>query len=259
MTFGDPWADLAPEREPEGTTPAGVRELLQRQAELLVSVATGGPRIDSVNADYTARRTRLHSALAALSLDDPFPWRDLWLWYGHWSAKLGTYAERRAYIRELAGPVEDRLDALIAGGSVDDVGPVDEASWPSLQSRLADMKGRYEIATGMDDWQDVGRRCREILIDLAAHVYEPKMTPNGEEQPKAADAKNRLSQAVDCLLPGSSHDELRRLIKSAWDLANKTVHSGSVTDVDAFGTAQATVLLVRLMERAATGPDDPRT
>jgi hypothetical protein len=253
VSFDDPWGLPAPESEPDAASADGLKELLRRQAALLISVATGGPRIDSVNGEYARRRSQLATGLRGFGLEDPFPWRDLWGWYGAWSSEMPTYAQRRIHIRELALPIEDALDQLAVSGRVEDAGPVDPSSWPQLQSRLEDMKRRFEMASGMDDWQDVGRRCRELLIDLANRVYVVEMNPEGDDEPKASDAKARLALALPHLMPGSAHRELRSVVNATWDLANKVTHSGSVTEVDAFSVVQSTVLLVRLLERAYAG------
>lgn len=253
--MSDPWGfdDETEERAP--TTPSATLAMLERQAELLVAVATGGPEIKTVNGDYKKRRSALRPALRAYAIADPFPWDDLWRWYGHWSQHLATYAGRRTHIAELMSPARDKLEQLIEGHGVDDTGPADDSTWPGLERRLQDAKTRLDLASALDDWQDVGRRCREILIDLGSLVYTADMLPADEsEQPKGSDAKSRLGLAARSHFGGAEHAELRSLVRAAWDLANKVTHSGSIGDADAFATVQATVLLVRVFER--TRPRD---
>jgi hypothetical protein len=83
------------EPEPDVTTIDGLVQELEAQSQLLISVATGGPRIDAVQGDYQRRRQRVVPALQRRGLEYPFPWPDLWQWYGHWSANLGSYASRQ--------------------------------------------------------------------------------------------------------------------------------------------------------------------
>lgn len=247
------WGTRDGEETPaEPPTPKSARALVERQCELLTAVATGGPSIDSVNREYKERRDQLRVELQHFGLTDPYPWNDLWRWYGYWSQNLATYASRRAYVADLAGSVFDQLQALMDGRGVDDAGALDERTWPALEQRLTDAKRRLDLAVSQDDWQDIGRRCREILIDLAGLVYTDAMLPIGQEEPKGSDAKERLALAGNALFVGPEHKELRGLVKAAWDLANKVTHSGSITDVDTFATLQAMVLLVRLFERAAS-------
>ena len=105
----------------------------------------------------------------------------------------------------------------------------------------------------MDDWQDLGRRCREILIDLANLAYEATMLPGDAEEPKASDAKNKLTYAGNHHFEGKEHAELRAVIRSSWDLANKVTHSSGIGKLDAWASVQSTILLVRLFEQLPRG------
>jgi len=49
---------------------------------------------------------------------------------------------------------------------------------------------------------------------------------------------------------GRSHRELRAFVPTAWDLAQKVTH-GDVDRVDTYAAAQATVLLVRVLQQLA--------
>jgi hypothetical protein len=243
--------------DPPGDVPAGLIQLLDLQADLLRSVATGGPNIATVNTAYQRRRTVLNAGLRRFGIEPPFPWRDLWGWHGAWKEISGTYAGRRKYISELAAPAHDRLEQLVAGRVATDPGAA-TGSWPDLEQRLAGLHGELQAAASLDDLQDVGRRAREILIDLASLVYQIEMLPATEpEQPKAGDAKTRLAYAARTLTAGRSHEQWRTLIRAAWDLANAITHSTSINRVDAFAAVHATVLLVRCFEQAAA-PTDAR-
>lgn len=256
----DPWG-LTPQPQVEElaapTTPRAMLAMLDDQANLVVSVGTGGPAITSVNDEYKQRRLLLRPALKRIGINDPLPWSDLWGWYGYYSQHLSTYARRRRFISEQTAAVRERLEQLADGQGVDDDGPADGSTWLGLEQRLAEAKTLIDAARTLDDWQDIGRRCREILIDLAGLVYRDDMLPAGQiEQPKLSDAKARLSHASDALFGGSEHRELRAVIRAGWDLANKVTHSGSIGELDAFASVQATVLLVRSFERAS-GLDSP--
>ncbi len=233
--------------------PRSSLKLLDLQAALLKSVATGGPRINEVNVQYQQRRRALNAGLRRHRIEPPFPWQDLWGWHGTWKAVSGTYEGRRDHISGLAAPAYARLKQLIAGTAATDPGSA-MATWPDLEERLAGLHSELQAAASLDDFQDVGRRAREILIDLAGLVYKPDMLPAGEsEQPKGGDAKNRLAFAARVLMPssGRSHEQWRALIRSAWDLANSITHSSGVSRIEAFAAVQVAVLLVRCFEQAS--------
>jgi hypothetical protein len=52
-------------------------EEIETQRSLMVTVSTGGPRIDSVNAEYGRRREAIRNELDQRGLQDPNPYRDL--------------------------------------------------------------------------------------------------------------------------------------------------------------------------------------
>ena len=229
-------------------------ELLERQIELLVAVATGNAEMNRVKREYQERRDERELALRPFGLRDPFPWEEPARWHAYWKAhELQSWASRREYIAELAGPVRARLREIRLGTAIDDPQGPAEPSWPDLGQRLEDAKDRFATSSVLDDYQDVGRRCREILIDLAGLVYSDAMLPTGQEPPKGSDAKARLGYAIDDVFQGQEHAELRKLIRAAWDLAGKVVHGG-IADIDAFAVLQATVLLVRVFQRADREP-----
>lgn len=194
------------ESEPAVDTIDGLVHELEAQSQLLISVATGGPRIDSVQGDYQRRRQRLIPALKRRGLEYPFPWPDLWQWYGHWSANLGSYASRRTHIRDLISPTLEALERQRSGLSVTNPILGTPPSWTSRDARVAG-----------------GKRCEVVA----------RFVPCSQRW-------------------GSERAELRRLVRDAWDLAQKVTH-GDLDRVDAFAAAQATVLVVRTLQEPALG------
>jgi hypothetical protein len=224
-------------------------EEVQRQASLLSAVATGGPRIETVERQYRQRRRRLVEALRRRGLEYPFPWQDLWQWYGDWSANIPGYAPRRAKIRDLVAPVITALEHQRSGLTVSDPGS-GPLTWDELDERLAELADELEGAVSRDDLQDVGRRAREILIDCAQLLADPSLVPSGKVPPKAGDAKAWLDLFLAAQASGRHRDALRRLVRAAWDLAQTVTH-GDIERVEAFAAAQATVLVVRTLQALA--------
>jgi hypothetical protein len=229
--------------DPEPSTLAGLRELVEVQRDTVVAIATGSP-MASHRTGYRRRRAILRAALRSRGLPDPFMWSDVdtaWAWAKQWS----TYAERRAEIAKLVTPLLDQLDDLERSGQVDDWGGSPN-EWMELEQRLSGLRAEMDHASTLDHYQDVGRRGREVIIDVVDLVFTADMVPDGQEQPKASDAKARFDYIIQTYASGSSHAELRKLIRAAWDLAQKVTH-GDITRVDAFAAAQATVLIVRTL------------
>ena len=79
-----------------------LERLIEAQKDVMVAVATGGPRIESKNQDYKDRWYQIREKLNELGKQDPNPFEDLWAWYGRWrSGDLPSYQSRREYIRDL--------------------------------------------------------------------------------------------------------------------------------------------------------------
>ena len=115
------------------------------------------------------------------------------------------------------------------------------------------LKDEIDTAADLDGFQDVGRRCREILKDAANLVFTEAMVPDGEDAPGRDDAKTRIDLYLQAQVPGRSHRDLRRLMRQAYDLANTVTHSSSADRPMAFAAAQATVLIVRTLQEIDSG------
>ncbi len=141
-----------------------------------------------------------------------------------------------------------------------------EASWPSVEGRIAGLISEFASAHDLDGWQDVGRRSREILIDAVNLVYDESMCPDGEPVPKRSDAKGRLDQILKTRLAGSSYEQLRGWFRQSWALANTTTHAATAPKTAAFASGQSAVALARALQLLAqeTAPrpvavDEPPT
>lgn len=237
------WSIEEDDLDGDPSTIGGLRELIEVQRDTVVAIATGSP-MASHKAGYRRRRAKLRAALRGRGLPDPFMWPDVdtaWAWAKQW----GSYAERRAEVSKLVTPLLDQLDDLERSGKVDDWGGSHD-EWIDLEQRLSGLRDQMDHVTTLDHYQDVGRRGREVIIDVVDLVFTTDMVPEGKDHPKASDAKARFDYIIQANAAGGSHAELRKLMRAAWDLAQKVIH-GEITRVDAFAAAQATVLIVRTL------------
>lgn len=236
---------------------AQVRAALEAQAALIVETGTGGRPFANVDAEYKARHRVLKANLSRLGVDHPYPWESLWEWYGHYSQHLPSYQSRREDIRERTRPAVEAIDALSTHTQVHDPGPTDDSpTWDGVNVRLAALINEFASAGDRDTWQDVGRRSREILIDLGKLIAEPVNVPAGTDAPKGADARAWFDLYLAAHASGADHKELRAMMRATWDLAQKVTH-GDIGDADAFASAQAVVLLVRTTQMLKTAAGSP--
>lgn len=242
------WPPDSIDDEPNGSDVDGLIQLVERQRDLITAVATGESITPPLDSEYKRRRRKIRPGLQRLGIEDPFPWPDLYQWWGFCSApRMTTYMQRRTYVAEIAEPVLDELERR-RSGLVDWSRGGGSVTWATLQGRLDGLRGELNRARTHDDLQDVGRRAREIIIDAANMVFDESMLPDNEPTPSPNDAKRRIEFYLNHRVPGQSQADLRRVVRAVMDLANTVTHSDSISRVDAYATAQATVFIVRTLQ-----------
>jgi len=229
---------------------------IEAQRSLMIAVATGGPRIASVNAQYAARREVIAGELAARSLRDPNPYDELWSWYGKWSSgDLPTYQSRREYLSDLYRPLIQRLRE---GPGVHGARVFEEPTgWAAIDRDLGEMRKLLEQAQSPQQFQAVGLFCRELLLSLAQTVYEREKHPSLDgTEASNADAKRMLDAYIAAELGGGANDELRKHARASLDLANHLQHRRTTTFREATLCAEATTSVANIVA-IISGRRDP--
>lgn len=102
--------------------------------------------------------------------------------------------------------------------------------------RLEQAQEALENGDEAEDFQAVGMRCRECLLELVRGLADPVMVPAGSEPPKAADFVMWTELIAGHVAPGSSADELRRHLrataKSTWQYVNWLTHGTNAVRFD---------------------------
>jgi hypothetical protein len=224
-------------------------ELLQSlrdQKALLISVATGGPRIDSVNAEYKERRRYIRAELAKVGLSDPVSFDDLWKWYGYWSSELGGYAPRRLYISGLLDSLIDALEYAPSDSSTVVAEP-EPTGWERVDRTAQRVRQQFSVARTEEEFQTIGLLCRENLITLGQIVYNHKRHgPDSSNEPSPSDSKQRLDLYFGFELSGGANEEMRRFAKAANVLANALTHNRTATRKQAGMCATATNAVINI-------------
>jgi len=229
---------------------------IEEQRSLMISVSTGGARIQDVNEEYKRRRVEIGEDLSRRGIKDPNPYNDLWRWYGKWSSgDLPSYQSRRIFISDMYDSLINRFKTTqVSVGS----GLFEEPTgWIRVDREISAVREKLEAASTEEDYQTVGLLCREALISLAQAVYDAERhKPSDGVTPSPTDAKRMLEAYIMTELPGASNEPLRRHAKAALDLANALVHRRTATFRDAAMCAEATSAVVNLIA-IVTGRRDP--
>ena len=229
---------------------------LNRLRDLMIAVATGGPRIDTVNAKYVEHYSQLTQQLETLGLTNPIPYTDLWTWYGKWSSgDLPTYQSRREYIRSLFAPIEARLREGPSNRGAE-VFP-EPTGWPRVDRTIGEARTRLESASTEEQFQAVGLLCREALISLAQTVFEPdRHPPLDNVKTSETDAKRMLDRYLAAEIAGSSNAVARKHAKASLDLANQLQHHRTAEFREAALCAEASASVINIIA-ILSGVRDP--
>ena len=234
--------------EVEGV-PALLADLLIHR-EMMIDVSTGGQRIQEVNDYYRAREVRIRERMPAdVQYDNPH--EDLWAWYRHWSEQLGGYKVRRVYVRQLFGPA---IEALAKRSSFPL--PEREASgWERVDRALSKARAQLGLASAVEDFQQIGLLCREVLISLGQAVYDPLLhsSPDGIE-PSETDANRMIGAYIAFAFGGSSNEEVRAHAKASLRLALALQHRRTATHKLAalcLEASSSTVAVISIIARPA--------
>ena len=116
---------VTPECSGHQVTDAELIQALDGLRTTIISVATGGPRIQGVQSQFQESYDLVATELISRQIPNPLPYRELWQWQGRWSSgDLPTYASRRAFVADLFDPL---LKQLRSGFSA----PVEATGWTS--------------------------------------------------------------------------------------------------------------------------------
>ncbi len=212
----------------------------------MISVATGGQRIQEINNEYKAKYQTVNKALQRLNLQKSNPYKDLWDWYGKWSSDFPHYRERRAFIREMYGSLiqtlEENEEPEIISVTVDLTG------WERIERSIQQIKSQQNEAKKEEQFQIIGFLCRETIITLAQTVFNPDKHPILDDvKVSKTDAKRMLEAYIAVELSGSSNEKLRKYAKATLDLANELIHKRTATKKDAALCSTATLSLINFI------------
>ena len=218
--------------------------------DMMISVATGGKRIQEVNDYYIAREARIRDRMPSdVRYENPHD--DLWAWYHHWNAHFGKWTERRQYVREMFAPAI----AALAKRSTLPLSERDPTGWERVDRALTKARSQFEFASAEEDCQAVGLLCREVIISLAQAVYDPAIHESQDGvTPSDTDANRMLEAYIAHAFPGGSYKEVRAHARASLALALNLQHRRTATRqlaalcVEATASTTAVISIIARMD-----------
>lgn len=222
---------------------------LEAIRDILISVSTGGPRIQEVESKYKTLHSALSKKCKLLNIVNNNSFDSLWGWYGRYSNELPTYQSRRVFIQNLLAPTFEAFNSDNASSSV--ASPIVELDdWDRIKRTVIKIKQDSSSAKNEEDFQQIGLLCREVIISLAQNVYNPEIhsavDDNGIEIGKT-DAVKMIGNYIKVRLAGSSNEELKAYAKATNKLANLLTHKRDAKKQDMLLSVSATMALINFI------------
>lgn len=230
------------------TTKSDILNLLHRIKSILISVATGGPKIQSVNEEYKNIYNEINNILDSLKISNPNNFKDLWDWYERWSfGDLPTYQSRRQFISKLYRDVIELIEKSNDTVSIDQ--PYELTGWERVDRGISEIRKRIREAEIEEQFQSIGLLSRETIISLSQEVYDSQIhNPTDGVIPSSTDAKRMLDAYLNYELRGPSKETYRKYAKSALALANDLTHRRSASIHEASMCIIAVISLVNIVK-----------
>ncbi|NOT78658.1 MAG: hypothetical protein HOP07_06600 [Bacteriovoracaceae bacterium] len=197
---------------------------LEQQKNLMVSVSTGGPKIQLVNGEYVQRNKTIEEGFAERNIKNTIVFADLWRWHGKWSdGSLPAYRDRREFLAQLFDPIIECVRKIPSEST-----PVifeEPTGWNRVDRSMREIRARLALAETEEQFQGIGLLCRETLMSLAQAVFvKEKHTILDGTDVSNTDAKRMLEAFIACELSGASNEVARKMAKASVDLANTLTH-----------------------------------
>lgn len=124
----------------------------------------------------------------------------------------------------------------------------------SIWRRWEDAAEALEVAEEAEEFQAIGMRCREAMIQMVRALSSPQMVPANQIQPKRADVIAWSEHIANTIAIGSSAEYIRSYLKTisklAWQAANSLTHSSSAGRHEAGFVLDATQAMLVAYSRA---------
>lgn len=140
--------------------------------------------------------------------------------------------------RPIFSPVEDGRIVLFS----------EPTGWRKVDRQSSAVRAQLDAARTEEHYQAVGLLGREVMITVALEVYDPvrHSSPDGVP-PSTTDAKRMIEAMLAVEAAGPASEELRKHVRTAWDLAVALQHKRQSDFRTAAMCAEATFAVVNML------------
>ena len=227
---------------------ATLKQNIDTIKSIMVSVATGGNRIQEEDDRFKKLHALVERDCKKLNLTYNNTFYSLWDWFGKWKADFPKYQERRNFINELFAPTLAYFEDTESYSNIETIVELDD--WERIKRTVIKIKRESNNAKDEEDFQTIGLLCRDVIISLAQAVYNPMIHGATDDTGKRignADAVRMIGNYVSVKLNGSHNKELRAYAKATNDLANQLTHKRSATKKDMLLIVSSTIALINFI------------
>jgi hypothetical protein len=186
------------------------------------------------------------------------PFRDFATFRNYWisqgAAGGGGYQKRRSLLAGLFESLHDRLSGLenesLASTLAAPVSPHGRTGWISVDIEINELRRHFQSARTPQDYRAIGNDCVIVTEALSRDVFSvDKHLRPGETEPPVANTKLRLDRFIDDTTVGPSNAALRKLARSAIEMAQTVKHSQTPNRREAGVAADVVILLSNILRR----------
>ena len=190
----------------------------------MISVSTGGPKIQVLDKEYQSQYKVIDGILRKLRIDNPNMYQNLWEWYNRGWITLTPSNKRVLYINHMYSDLLQLIDK--SDDTVVIHQPYELTGWTRVDRNIfSEIRKRMNEAEVEEQFQAIGLISRESIISLAQAVYDSEIHESLDGiNPSNTDAKRMLEAFIVHQLGGSSNESYRKFAKAALTLANDLTH-----------------------------------
>ena len=233
------------------------------RGELTAYGTSGGVELsnDELRIAISALRAVLQRVgVAAFSL----PFRDFTSFQTYWITNgcSNSYQARRTLLATYFDPLQVELDQLddesLRAALTKSVSEESKLGWSEVERQVVAMRKHFSTATTAEDYRNIGKDAVHLLEALGRQVYDPVLhRREGEPVFGKGETKNRIERFIEDGYKGAENAELRKLVRSTIEYAQKIKHGSIASRREAVISGNAVILLTEILHQLSLPDEAP--